>query len=95
VSANSSVTEDISPLCRRASPAASPAIARAMCVVMRGNWNSRESFRPRMPVYFRRVQENHVLKSDRILNILTKAKSLKKCALEVMCMPRSQSVLVS
>jgi hypothetical protein len=73
VSANSSVTEDISQPCRRAYSAASPAIARAMCVVMRGNWNSRESFRPRMPVYFRRVQENHVLKSDRMLNIFTKA----------------------
>ena len=82
--ASSSVASDISPLCRRAYPAASPAIARAMCVVMRGNWNSRESFRPRMPVYSRRVQENHVLKSDRILNIFTKAKSPKKHALEVM-----------
>jgi len=84
LSANSSAIEDISPLCRRAYPAASPAIARAMCVVMRGNWNSRESFRPRMPVYFRPVQENHALNSDRILNILTKAKCLKKHALEVM-----------
>jgi hypothetical protein len=54
-----------------------------MCVVMGGNWNSRESFRPRMPVYFRRIQENHVLKSDRILNIFIKLKS-EKHALEVM-----------
>jgi len=83
--ATSSVASDISPLCRRAYPAASPAIARAMCVVSRGNWNSRESFRPRMPVYFRRVQENHFWKSDRILNVLTEAKSQKKHALEVMC----------
>jgi len=82
--ASSSVASDIPPLCRRAYPAASPAIARAMCVVMRGHWNSRESFRPRMPVYFRRVQENHVLKSDRILNIFTEAKSPKKHALAVM-----------
>jgi len=37
-----------------------------------------------MPVYSRRDQENHFGKSDRILNILTKAKSLKKHALEVM-----------
>jgi len=37
-----------------------------------------------MPVYFRRVQENHFWKSDRILNIFTKAKSQKKHALEVM-----------
>ena len=76
-----------SPLCRRACPAASPAIARAMCVVSRGNWNSRASFRPRMPVYFRRVQENHSWKSDRILNIFTKAKSQKKHTLEVMWGP--------
>jgi len=38
-----------------------------------------------MPVYFRRVQENHFWKSDRILNIFTFAKSQKIHALEVMC----------
>jgi len=57
---------------RRAYPAASPAMARAMCVVMRGNWNSRESFTKDV-IYFRRVQEHHFSQSDRILNIFTEA----------------------
>jgi hypothetical protein len=45
-----------------------------------------------MPVYFRRVQENHFCKSDRILNILTKAKSPKKHALEVMYVGRGAAL---
>ena len=44
-----------------------------------------------MPVYFRRVQENHFVKSDRILNILTKAKSPEKHALEVRILPDPNS----
>ena len=55
-----------------------------MCVVMRGNWIFRESFRPKMRIYFRRIQENHFYNPDRILNILTEAKSPKRNALEVM-----------
>jgi len=83
LTATSSVGQDISPLWRCAYAAASPAIARAMCVVTRGNWIPREASRPRMPVNSRRVQENHFFKSDQILNILTKAQSLKKHALDV------------
>jgi len=71
LSASSSVAIDISPSCRRAYAAASPAIARAMCVVTHGNRISREVFRPRMPVYFGRVQENHFFTYDRIVNVLT------------------------
>jgi len=48
-----------------AAAAALPSIARAMCVVIRGNWSSREAFRPRMPVYFRCVQEKSFFKVDR------------------------------
>jgi len=38
-----------------------------------------------MPVYFCRVQEKRFFKSDRISNIMTKAKCPKKHVWEVMC----------